>query len=137
MLGEDRHSASTSLLSSARHYRQIKESRLPCKSLEALVKAIDSLSIRFVPKDVREDIRDACRALRVGSGEPAGEASLDAARKWMGIENNDHVRLTLDKDLFDIVVGERGCGNGREDSESEEAHHQGPTGFPVPPNLSM
>lgn len=38
-------------------------------------------------------------------------------------------------DLRDGVVKGRVCGYGEEDSEGEEDHYNGPTGFAVPPPL--
>lgn len=115
----------------AHDYRSMEKSRLPDESLETLVQAMGVLSIKVGHEDEHEDVRDACCALRAEAGGPVTQASQDARRKRMGIEDDVNARHALGRDLLGHTLEGRKCQTRSENSEGEEEHHEGLAGSPV------
>lgn len=87
----------------AQDYRGMKGSGLSDKSMEALVQAIDALSIIVGHENTHEVTRGARRALGVVRGGCVIQASLGALQEWMGVGDDIDVTHALDKDLFNDI----------------------------------
>lgn len=64
---------------------------------------------------------------------------LDAAQRWMSLEDDDDVRLVLQMDTHgDIVEGGGHYGDGEIHSDGEEDYHRGDlAGLAAPPSFAQ